>query len=427
MHSIERVENLVRIALAPGIGCVTVNRLLRRFGTSEAILGASEDDLKQVSGVTRAHLEALREARRIDPRPELDRASEQNVRLISYDDPAFPAILLETFDPPFLLYVKGKLDRRDNLAVGIVGTRMASRYGRDQAERFAGGLALAGYTVVSGLARGIDTFAHRGALGAGGRTIAVVGCGLSHVYPPENRDLQAEICASGAVVSEFPLDLAPSRDTFPRRNRIIAGMSLGTLVIEAPTRSGALITAKQALELGREVFAVPGRIDQENACGCHNLIREGAVLVRNLEDILDDLPAAAGEAVSEIARAAADREEQPTDILVRAGILPPPVTAPAHNTDLEDDELLPQEPPKRGKKIAQSPTDATPQPVQTPPPGNKENLILQGLAGGEPVHIDELCAQLDLKISEVSATLLILELKGKVAQQPGKFFVLRKA
>lgn len=418
MQSVERVENLVRLLLAPGIGCVTVNRLLRQFGTSEKILGASATMLQTVPGVNKAHLKAVLEAAAIDPRPELDLAASRGVQLIAYDDPAFPPALLESADPPFLLYVKGSIQACDASAIGIVGTRQASRYGREQAERFSSGLVRAGYTVISGLARGIDTYAHRGALCAGGRTIAVVGCGLEHIYPPENRDLFSEIAATGAVVSEFPMDVAPTRDTFPRRNRIIAGMSLGVLVVEAPERSGALITAHQALELGREVFAIPGRIDQESCSGCHALIRGGAVLVSELSHILRELRAPA---------------ESCAELVLRNGLFAGGQTAGAFGEDLgsptQSDQTMTAHAPQSTRKERL----ATPAVRQTHSGfgmadgaagsgiNSKEATVLAVLER-EPQHIDDICARVELGVGEVSATLMILELQGRVAQSPGKFF-----
>lgn len=378
MKSIEHVENLVRFALTKGVGSVTVNRLLRHFGNSENIMSASEAELKEVKGLRSNQIRAVLESRSTNPRLELEMAEDAGVKIIAYDDPSFPRALLECNDPPYLLYVKGEMIARDNYAVGIVGTRVASRYGCAQAQRFGNALAQAGFTIVSGLARGIDTYAHRGALHARGRTIAVVGCGLNHYYPPENRDLYTEISVSGAVISEFTMDTAPGRDTFPRRNRIIAGLSQGVLVVEAPERSGALITSRQAIEMGREVFAIPGQIDQENTTGCHKLIREGAVLVRNTADILKELKQPA-------------KLEHPQQSIAR-----PAPHAGAHQHHR----------------------------TQSPPPltnQNKEDMVLSALST-EAEHIDQICARVELGVGEISASLMILELKGLVGQNTGKYF-----
>ena len=266
----------------------------------------------------------------------------------------------------------------------MVGTRRASRYGREQAERFGSLLGRAGFTVVSGLARGVDSFAHRGALESGGRTFAVLGSGLKHIYPAENRDLAAEVSSQGAVVSEFPLDMQPSRENFPRRNRIVAGMSLGVLVIEAPERSGALITARLAAEMNRELFVVPGRIDYDNAAGCHRLIREGATLVRKLEDIMQEL----GPVPDELAAR------------VREGASLAPAFADVQGQEVE------------------APTTSGAMAASTA----AEGKILSALAG-EPTHIDHICASTGLPVSQVSSALMMLELKRLVQQHPGKFFV----
>ena len=205
------------------------------------------------------------------------------------DDPAYPAALGRICDPPGVLFCQGKLEPRDELAVAVVGSRRCTVYGRQQAERLAGVLARAGLTIVSGLARGIDAAAHRGALEAGGRTIAVLGTGLANIYPPEHAELAAAIARNGAVLSEVPLDTAPLPGLFPQRNRIIAGLSMGVVVVEASRNSGALHTVRHALEQGREVFAVPGRIDSLASEGCHDILRDGATLVRHADDILQGL------------------------------------------------------------------------------------------------------------------------------------------
>ena len=208
---------------------------------------------------------------------------------------SYPDALRWLPDPPPVLYARGELLPQDRLAIAVVGSRRPSRYGRSMAERFGAELAEQGFTVVSGLARGVDGLAHRGALRAGGRTIAVLGCGVNRVYPPEHRGLCEDICAQGAVLSEFGFDTRPQRWNFPRRNRIISGLTLGVVVVEATERSGSLLTARHAAEQGREVFAVPGRIDVESSRGAHRLIQGGAKLVTGAGDILDELPEAVRE------------------------------------------------------------------------------------------------------------------------------------
>ena len=220
---------------------------------------------------------------------QLRRVAKQDVRIVTYWDATYPEMLKKIYDPPILLYAKGAfLEEANNIAV--VGTRSPSEYGRGVAGRLSEGLARRGMTVVSGMARGIDTLAHRGALRGGGRTVAVLGCGLDVVYPPENKKLYEQVAASGAIISEFAMGAEPAGVHFPRRNRIISGLSLGTVVVEAGERSGALITAYMALDQGREVFAVPGSIQSPKSRGTHRLIKEGAKLVEGIEDILAEMP-----------------------------------------------------------------------------------------------------------------------------------------
>lgn len=380
----ERIEDTLRLANVQGLGPKLYRRLRQALGTDAAILGASARTLTEVEGVGSKLAGQIGRAAEHDPRPELERAAELGVQILGQHDSRYPEALHSTFDPPIVLYVRGDLRRNDNIGLAVVGTRQASRYGRDQAERFGAALARAGFTVVSGLARGVDSAAHRGALAAQGRTLAVLGCGLATIYPEENRDLGSEIARSGALVSEFPLDTSPSRENFPRRNRIIAGLSLGTLVVEGPCRSGALITARFAADIGREVFAIPGRIDQRNAEGTNRLIAEGqAKLVDGLESILEEL----GPIADDLARKTA-----------------PPAPA-AEGEEAPEQRRLLEDPP------------AAPE----PPSQSREGRILAAI-GEEEVHIDEICARCGLPVHEVSASLMMLELKRAVAQSPGKFF-----
>lgn len=289
-------RTLLRLHLAPGVGPTLGRRLLERFRTPEALFGASEAELRQVHRVgpstARSLRAALRDSAELADR-ELDRVERLGAGLVTVADPAYPPLLAQTPDSPLVLFFRGEMSASDpGFNLGVVGSRRCTAYGREQAERFAALLADAGVAIVSGGARGIDSAAHRGALRVAGRTVAVLGCGLAHTYPPENAKLFDEIAAGrGAVVSELPCDTHPAAENFPARNRIISGLSLGVLVIEAPRGSGALITARHALdEHGREVLAVPGRVDSHASAGCHKLIKQGeAALVTAPGDVIEAL------------------------------------------------------------------------------------------------------------------------------------------
>ncbi|MCG8405081.1 MAG: DNA-processing protein DprA [Phycisphaerales bacterium] len=281
----------LRLHLCYGVGAVRFSHLLRELGDINRVLGASVSQLSSVRQIGRKSAESIvRERDRIDVDRELELARRCRVRILCLADEDYPVALKMINDPPPCLYVRGTLRPTDTVALAIVGSRHCSRYGAEQAERFGALAANAGLTIVSGMARGIDSSAHRGALSTDGRTLAVLGCGLCHLYPPESTDLAEQISSHGALVSELPMDVGPDSKNFPPRNRIIAGLALGVLVIEAARRSGALISARLANEYNREVFAVPGQIDAPQAEGCHDLIKMGgAKLVTQLNDILDEL------------------------------------------------------------------------------------------------------------------------------------------
>lgn len=281
----------LRWALTDGVGPLTFSRLLVQLGDPARALGASAATLQTVKGIGPGKAEAVARSRdSAAADEEIEAAAAAGVRILCRADADYPEGLRRIPDAPIVLYVKGELRATDALALAIVGSRRCTIYGSEQARRFGELLAGAGFTVVSGLARGIDAFAHHGAVEAGGRSIAVMGRGLTDVYPPENRALAEQLLASGAWVSELPLRAAVRAENFPGRNRIIAGMTLGTLVVEAARRSGALITARLAMEYNREVFAVPGRVQDPMSQGTNGLIRDGAAkLVTDLDDILDGL------------------------------------------------------------------------------------------------------------------------------------------
>lgn len=281
---------MLRLALIPGVGPRTRQALLDHFDSPTAVLRAPPAELRSVSGVGPKICAAIRAAADSNEHlAEIARCQQYEIDIWVQGDESYPQHLKHIHDPPGVLFRRGSWESRDNLAIAIVGTRYATQYGRSQAERLAMSLGRAGLTVVSGLARGIDAAAHRGALKSGGRTVAVLGSGLLQIYPPEHRALAAQIARQGAVLSEFPPTQHPQGGTFPQRNRVIAGLCLGVIVVEAPLRSGALITAEHAMEQGREVFAVPGPVDRPSSRGCHRLLREGARLVESIEDVLDEL------------------------------------------------------------------------------------------------------------------------------------------
>lgn len=272
-----------------GIGPVRVRALCEALGSPEAVLASSPAELSAVKGVGPKVAEAIVSQRGgLDAGREEAAAAKLGARLVTSVDAEYPEPLKNIYDPPLCLYVRGTLEKKDAQALAIVGTRRASHYGMAQADRLAYQVSKAGFAVVSGLARGIDTVAHKAALKAGGRTLAVLGGAMDKLYPPENRELAEEIAAHGALISEFPLGREPDRTTFPYRNRVVSGLSKGVLVVEAGVDSGAMNTAEQALEQGRSVMAVPGRVDMDGARGPHRLIQNGARLVEDLSDILKE-------------------------------------------------------------------------------------------------------------------------------------------
>ncbi len=374
------IENWLKLLRSDGIGPVTFTRLIKHFNSAERALGASVSELAKVNGIgfkTAERIAATRD--KFDSAGELELAAKLGVWLINLDDPRYPVMLKKIYDPPPVLYIKGSLTRQDNLAVSIVGSRHCSLYGQEQASRFAHFLGSAGFTVCSGLARGIDTAAHQGALSAGGRTIAVQGCGLANIFPPENKRLFELIAESGACVSELPLRYEPLPVNFPPRNRIIAGLSFGTIVIEAALRSGALITAKAALDYDREVMAVPGKIDSPLSKGAHQLIKHGARLIESVEDVTEALGHIGEQLASHTSAAAAKAREEIEKPLFDVSML----------------KLAPD-----------------------------ERKIFDRL-DKEPLHIEQVIADTNLAAGAVNAALISLRLKGLIKQLPGSMFVKR--
>jgi DNA processing protein len=286
----QELADIMRLSMVQGVGPRIRQALLERFGSPKGVLSAAPSQLRDVYGVGPKLTEKIVAAdREVDVEEEIARCRQHGIDILTEAHAAYPRMLREIHDPPGVLFVRGTLKSDDALGIGIVGTRHASAYGLRQAERLAASLSRAGLTIISGLARGIDAAAHRGALAAGGRTLAVLASGVLNIYPPEHDKLADEVAARGAVLSESPPLAPPLGGTFPQRNRIISGLSLGVIVIEAGLRSGALITARHAMEQGREVFALPGSVENRSAQGCHRLIRDGAKLIETADDVLEEL------------------------------------------------------------------------------------------------------------------------------------------
>lgn len=368
-----RAEACLILNMIDHIGPVTVRRLCEAFGNPEAILEARSSDLRSIQGVGPKSAGAIANWRStIAWEDELKQVERAGVRIIHQEDPDYPVHLLEIHDPPLVLYVRGKLESREKNSLAVVGMRHPSHYGLEQARTFGYQLSSIGMSVVSGLALGIDTASHRGCLQGKGHTAAVLGFGFDYLAKAGSAKLAAEIVDSGgAVMTEFPFKRAPDRQTFPMRNRIVSGMTLGTLVVEAGINSGALITANFALEQGRQVFAMPGRIDSPQSLGCHKLIQNGAKLVQCVEDILEEL-----------------------------------------------EHLI----PKR--------TSGSPTPLGEP--GGKgglikltetEQMVFAAVVENDETEIDAIMSACELPPSVVSATLMVLEMKRAVRQLPGKRYV----
>ena len=363
----DATRDALALTLVTGVGPRLQANLLAAFQTPTQVLNAPTEQLLQVDGI------GFKVAERITSplnRPAANemrkRCADAAVRLLLKNTHHYPSMLNEVDDSPTILFCKGTITEADQLAIAIVGSRRCTTYGRRQAERLGSALARAGFTIISGLARGIDAAAHRGALNAGGRTIAVMATGVTDIYPPEHADLAVEISKQGAVVSEFPLDKKPRPGMFPQRNRIISGMSLASIIIEATEKSGSLHTARHAMEQGREVFAVPGPIDSIASAGCHQLIRDGVPLIRNADDVIAGL-----------------------------GPLAKP-TVTASNQTIHDPRELTL--------------------------NDQERLVLDSI-GSTAIHLDEVIGSLDIEMSRALSTITILEMKRFIRRLPGNLIV----
>jgi DNA processing protein len=371
MHSDDYVGWLA-LALTPGLGARTAGKLLREFGSPDAIFNASLTAL-EAQRLPAAVAQAVHSRRPLsDAAKELAQAQAAGCRLLTWDDPEYPSRLREIYDPPPLLYVKGNVGLLNRHTISVVGARRPTPYGNQMAERLARDLADRGLVIVSGLARGIDASAHKGALSsANGATIGVLGCGIDVIYPKENKKIFEEMEKRGAIISEFPMGTFPAPQNFPIRNRIIAGMALGVVIVEGAQYSGSLITARLAMEFGREVYGVPGNATQPSSFGPNQLIKQGAKLVTGWEDVVEELPT--------------------------------PVRA----------ELMPVESVSHEERAALIEQDLAP----------AERTLYALLSLDAARHVDELVEISALSSSEVLAALFDLELKSVVRQLPGKQFL----
>jgi DNA processing protein len=411
----ESLKYWIALKAVEEVGCVGFRTLLQAFSSPRAVFAATAQTLKIIPGIgpkTADHIRSFSNWEMAER--EIERAAELGVDIVTCEDPLYPRNLLNTYDYPPFLYLKGSL-RPAEIFVAVVGSRLASVYGRYTTEKISRELALKGITIVSGLARGIDAAAHRGALAGKGRTIAVLGCGLDIVYPPENGELAEAVAAHGALVTEFPFGTPPNAPNFPSRNRIISGISLGVVIVEAGEKSGSLITARIAAEQGRSVFAVPGEIGAAGSRGTHRLIKQGAMLIENVDDILEE-------------------------VLPQAGILPPVSDEPSpvcrrgtfeHHRESDPPPALggSSEPsPARGSETTEPRHESAP--VRTlgcevAGLGEPARKLLSLIPSSQPVDIDTLIAASGLTVQEVQNALLVLELGGLIRQMPGKQF-LRK-
>lgn len=360
----ESLEGLLSLFLVEGIGSIRLRALMAKFGQVQAIMNADEPALMSIDGIDQKLARRIKAAKNnTSAQEQLKQTEKIGAKIVSFWDPAYPKNLKKIYDPPAFLFIKGEFKPEDEFALAIVGTRIPSTYGKFCSERLSQDLVQKGFVIVSGLARGIDTLAHQAALRAGGRTIAVLGCGVDIIYPSENHKLYKQIGENGAVVSEFLLGTKPDAPNFPRRNRIVSGLSLGVLVVEAGLKSGALITANYALEHNREVFSIPGNINSPKSVGCNRLIMEGAKLVLGVDDIVNEL-------------------EPQLDHLARQNRI-------------------------QRAQITLS---------------TEEKKLLDSLAA-EPIHIDTIATQNNITISQALGILLSLELKEMIKQVPGKYFI----
>ncbi|MFH0840343.1 MAG: DNA-processing protein DprA [Candidatus Omnitrophota bacterium] len=362
------IEDYILLNMVENLGFKKLEGLLKFYGEPGAVLKASRRELAKIPNIGETIADKIASLKKEELDKELRLMEKRSVYAISVFDPKYPALLKSSYSPPIVLYIKGEIKPEDADSVAIVGARMPSHYGISSSEKLSEALASRGITIVSGMARGIDTAAHKGALKSG-RTIAVLGSGLNNIYPPENKNLADEISAHGAVISEFPMDTPPLKLNFPRRNRIISGLSLGVVVVEAAESSGALITANFALEDNRDVFAMPGRVDSKTSAGTNKLIKEGAKLIEGPDDIIEEI-----ENKLRFYKKSAD--------------------GPA--------------------KWISSREDLT-----------KDELAMTAFLSYEPSYIDDLVEKSNMSVDKVASVLVRLEIKNIIQELPGKNFILK--
>lgn len=369
------IRDWVALTFVTGIGSRTAALLIDRFGSPSVCFDSSVSELES-AGLKRTSIEMLKSA---SPREQASRQLEELAKIdsvvLTLADPRYPALLRETYDPPIVLYAKGKLEKSlAQPSLAVVGSRHCSTYGRNVAEMLARELAERGVTIISGLARGIDSMAHEGAISGGGLTVAVMGTGLDSIYPKENKKLAERIIEHGALVTEFPIATPPLPQNFPFRNRVISGMSLGVLIIEGAERSGSLITARMAYEQGREVFAVPGNITSSKSFGPNYLIKDGAKLVQTWRDVIEEFP-----------------------------------------VELKSAILVSERSDNKPKQLS----------IDEVSLSDSERKVLASLKDDEPTHIDKLISVISLSSGELMSALLTLEMQDRIKQLPGKCFVKR--
>ncbi|MCK9197249.1 MAG: DNA-processing protein DprA [Syntrophales bacterium] len=401
----DNLKYWLALKLVEGLGNIGIKSLLGSFGTPEHVFKAPLHLLETVPGIgskTARHIKDFKQWEQVYG--EIEKALRMNIAILTCQDPLFPQRLRHIYDCPVLIYVKGELRGLD-VPVAVVGSRKASAYGKYTTERLCRELALSGVAIVSGMARGIDASAHRGALSVKGRTIAVLGSGLDVIYPPENESLYYEISECGAVVSEYSFGTRPNAPNFPARNRIISGISLGVVVVEATEKSGSLITARIALEQGREVFAVPGSIDEAGSRGTNRLIKEGAKLVEDVDDILAEIgpQTSPGESIPV-------KEAFPAVFTEHLSNEPT-----AEPTDDSSDET-----PVATRNQHRQRRD-----VQNALLDEKEQVLITNLSS-QPCPVDDLISATGMSASEILSLLLHLELRGLIRQMPGKTYILQE-